>query len=70
LEVALVTEPREMLVGERVHVRPVEGETAAVSVTVPMKPLNPETVMVEVPVVPDEMLTLVALAAKLKSWTV
>lgn len=70
VEVALVIAPRPMLVGERVQVRPVEGETVAVSETVPVKPLKPETVTVEGPVEPDETLTLVGLAVTVKSCTV
>ncbi len=63
-------EPSEMLVGDRVQVRPAEGETAAVSETVPVKPLNPETVTVEAPVEPDETMTFVGFVATVKSWTV
>jgi hypothetical protein len=59
-----------MLVGERVQARPVEGETGAVSETVPVKPLKPETVIVEGPVEPDETMTVVGFAATVKSWTV
>jgi hypothetical protein len=70
VEVALVIAPRAMLVGERVQVRPVEGETVAVSETVPVKPLKPETVIVEVPEEPDETLRVVGFAAMVKSWTV
>ncbi len=58
---------RLTLVGERVHVRPVEGETAAVSETVPLKPLRPEAVIVEVPEEPDTTLMLARLADTLKS---
>jgi hypothetical protein len=68
--VSLVTAPRAMLVGERVHVRPVEGETAAVRETVPVKPLKPETVIVESPTEPDGTLRVVGFAATVKSWTV
>ncbi len=63
-------EPSEMLVGDRVQVRPAEGETAAVSETVPVKPLKPETVIVESPVEPDETTLLVGFVATVKSWTV
>jgi hypothetical protein len=70
VEVPLVTAPRAMLVDDRVQARPVEGETAAVSETVPVKPLKPETVIVEVPGEPDKALTLVGAAATVKSCTV
>lgn len=70
VEVPLVTAPRAMLVGERVHVRPVEGETIAVRDTVPVKPLKPETVIVEAPADPDETLRVVGFAATVKSWIV
>jgi hypothetical protein len=42
-----------MVVGDRVQVRPADGEFTAVSVTVPAKPLRAETVMAEVPVPPE-----------------
>lgn len=70
VEVPLVIPPRAMLVGNRVQVRPVDGETAAVSEIVPVKPLKPETVSVDVPVEPDETATLAGSAVTLKSWTV
>jgi hypothetical protein len=70
VEVPLVIAPRAMLVGERVQVRPVVGETVAVSETVAVKPLKPETVIVDWPEEADEMLTLVGFAATVKSWTV
>lgn len=70
VEVPLVTAPRAMLVGERVQVRPVEGETIAVRDTVPVKPLKPETVIVETPTDPDETLRVVGFAATVKSWIV
>lgn len=67
---SLVTAPRAMLVGERVQVRPAEGETVAVSEMVPVKPLKPETVIVEDPAEPEGTLRVVGFAAMLKSWTV
>jgi len=70
VEVLLVIAPRAMLVGERVQVRPAEGETVAVRETVPVKPLKPETVIVEGPAEPDETLRVVGFAATVKSWTV
>ena len=57
-----------MLVGERVHVRP-GGDTADVSATVPVNPLTGATVMVDVPAVPELTVTLVGLAARVKSVT-
>ena len=59
-----------MLVGERVHVRPVAGETFAVRETVPVNPLKPETVIVEGPAEPDETLRVVGFAVTVKSRTV
>jgi hypothetical protein len=67
VEIPLVTDPREMLVGDRVQVRPVEGETTAVSETVPVNPLKPAIVIVEVPAVPEDTPTLAGLAAMVKS---
>jgi len=67
--VPLVIEPRAMLVGDRVQVRPVDGETVVVRETVPVKPLKPETEIVEGPVEPDETMTLVGFVAMVKSWT-
>jgi len=68
--VSLVTAPREMLVGERVQVKPAEGETVAVSETAPVKPLKPETVSVEDPAEPDGTVRVAGFAAIVKSWTV
>jgi len=59
-----------MLVGDTLQVRPVEGATVAVSETVPVKPLRPDTVIVEDPVEPDETMTLVGFVVTVKSWTV
>jgi hypothetical protein len=70
VDVPLVIEPRVMLVGDIVQVRPVDGETTAVSETVPVKPLKPETAIVDVPAEPDETATLAGVAVTLKSWTV
>jgi hypothetical protein len=58
------------LVGVRVHVRPVAGDTAAVRLTVPVKPWSAVTVIVEVPAVPALVETAVGLATMVKSWTV
>lgn len=70
VEVPLVIAPRVMLVGAKVQVRPVDGETPTVSEMVPVKPLKPETVIVDVPAEPDETATLAGFAVTLKSWTV
>jgi len=59
-----------ILVGDRVQLRPVDGETVAVRLTVPVKPLRPVTVMAEVPVPPEGKLRVVGLAVTEKSWTV
>jgi len=67
VEVALVVvELRATLVGESVHARPVEGETVAARLTVPVNPPEPLTVIVEVPVAPARIVTLVGLAERLK----
>ena len=58
------------MVVDREHVKPVEGETAVASETVPLKPFTPETVIVEVPVEPDTTLTFGRFVDTLKSWTV
>ena|SRR3989442_8163629 len=50
------------VVGLRVHVRPDEGTTVLARLTVPMNPLALETVMVDVPLVPEKTSTLVGLA--------
>jgi hypothetical protein len=50
-----------------VQVRPVDGETAAVRLTTPAKPLTAVTAIVEVPAVPALSVTLVGLAAIVKS---
>jgi len=71
VEVPLAALPlNPMLAGDRVQVRPVEGDTIADSEIVLVKLLIPETVMVEGPAEPDKTLTLVGLAATVKSWTV
>jgi hypothetical protein len=64
-EVAVLV--RAILVMLRVQVKPVEGETVSERVMVPVKPLTAETVIVEVPAFPTVTLTLVGLAARLKS---
>ncbi len=62
-----VPEPPVTLVGDRVQVRPVAGDTEAVRATVPVNPLTGAIVIVEVPVPPTVMLTLVGLALIVKS---
>src|SRR6266566_5414479 len=57
-----------MLDGVRVHVIPA-GETEAVRLTVPVKPLTGATVMVEVPDAPATIVTEVGLAMTEKSGT-
>ncbi len=59
--------PRMMLVGVRVQVRPVAGDTELVRETVPVNPLTAVTVMVEVPEAPATTVTAVGLAATVKS---
>ena len=54
--------PRVMLVGERLQVRPLLGETEEVRLTVPVKPLPAVTVIMEVPVVPARTVIVVGLA--------
>ena len=56
-----------MLVGDNEHVRPVAGETVEVRLTVPAKPLRLVAVIVEVPAVPIGTVTVVGLAARVKS---
>ena len=57
------------LVGVRVQVRPVAGDTAAVSDTTPLNPLTAATVIVELPEPGEAKLKLVGLAAIVKSCT-
>jgi len=63
----VVVELRATLVGDSVQVRPVEGETVSVRLTVPVNPPEPVTVMVEVAAVPGLNETAVGLAAMVKS---
>jgi hypothetical protein len=58
------------LVGVRVQVKPVAGDTVAVRLTTPLKPWSAVTVIVDVPAVPAITVTLVGLAAMVKSCTV
>ena len=59
-------EPPVMLVGLRLQVRPA-GDTVEVRATVPVKPLIGATVMVDVAVAPERIVTLVGLAVIEKS---
>jgi hypothetical protein len=60
---------RITLVGERVQVRPVEGDMEEVRFTVPGKALTEEIVIVEVTAEPALLVTLVGLALIEKSGT-
>jgi hypothetical protein len=55
------------LVGVRVHVRPVAGLIVDARLTTPLKPWRAVTVTVEEPWVPATTVTLVGLAAMVKS---
>lgn len=54
--------PKVTLVGNKVQLRPVLGETEEPRLTVPVKPLCAATVIVEVPVAPARTVRLVGLA--------
>jgi hypothetical protein len=56
-----------MLAGLRVQVKPLDGEIVSVKARVPVKPLIPETVMVEFPAFPTATVMLVGLAVMVKS---
>jgi hypothetical protein len=58
-----------MLVGVRVHVRPVVGEMLVVRLTMPVKPFTGMTLIVDVPATPGVVLTIVGLANIWKSTT-
>jgi len=58
------------LVGVSVHVRPVAGLMLEVRLTAPLKLWSAVIVIVEVPAVPALTVTVVGLAAIVKSWTV
>jgi len=57
------------LVGVRVQVKPVAGDTVAVRLTTPLKPCDAVMVIVDVPAVPALTVTLVGLAAIVNSCT-
>jgi hypothetical protein len=58
------------LVGARVQVRPVDGDTTAVRLTTPLKPWSAVTVTVETPETPARTGTEVGFATTVKSWEV
>jgi len=58
-----------MLVVLRVHVSPLTGEIDVDKVMVPAKPLAAVTVIVELPLTPGVVLTVVGLANIVKSTT-
>ena len=58
-----------MLVGASVHVIPAAGLMLDARLTAPLKLWSPVTVMVEVPEAPAFTITVVGLAAIVKSWT-
>jgi hypothetical protein len=55
------------LVGVRVQVKPVDGLKLKVKLTAPVNPSSADTVMVEVPEAPARTVTLIGLAAIVKS---
>ncbi len=57
------------LVGVRVQAIPVVGLMLDVKLTIPLKPLRPVTVIVEVPATPALTVTVAGLAEMVKSWT-
>jgi hypothetical protein len=70
---ALVPDPPVMLVGFRVHARPVAGEMLAVRLTAPVKPLTGMTlIVVDVVATPGVVFRVVGFAIIVKSttWTV
>jgi len=67
LSVEVPTGPSVMLVIESVHVSPVEGDTEKVNLTLPVKLLSAETVIVEVPVLVAFIVKLVGFAVIAKS---
>jgi hypothetical protein len=62
--------PSVTLVGDRLQVKPVAGDTVDVRATVPPKPRSALTLMVDDPEAPARTLMLVGLAETVKSWTV
>jgi hypothetical protein len=66
----LVVTVRLMLVGEVLHVRPVDGEIVVDNETVPARPWRPVAVIVDVPEADARTVRLVGFAAMVKSCTV
>ena len=58
------------LVGVRLQASPALGETTVARATTPLKPCVAVMVIVEGPAVPASTVTVVGLAAMVKSWTV
>ena len=58
------------LVGVRVQVRPVEGDTTVAKVTTPLKLCRPVTVIVEIPEIPERTVTELGPSVREKSCTV
>ena len=58
------------LVGVNVHVRPVAGDMAEASDTIPLNPLTAVTVIVDDPEPGDAKVIVVGLAAMVKSCTI
>jgi hypothetical protein len=62
----VVVDDNVTLGGDSEHVRPVEGETVALRLTVPAKPPDAVTLIVDAPVTPASMVMFVGLAERLK----
>jgi len=63
-------ECERLLVGVRVQVRPVDGDTTEARLATPLKPCRAVTVIVEVPETPARTATEPGLAETVKSCTV
>ena len=62
--------PKLIEVAENEQPNPDDGEVEFVRATVPVKPFTDVTLIVELPIAPAKTVTLVGLAATVKSWTV
>ena len=62
--------PKLIEVAENEQLNPDDGEVEFVRATVPVKPFTDVTLIVELPIAPAKTVTLVGLAATVKSWTV
>jgi len=62
--------PKLIEVAENEQLNPDDGEVEFVRATVPAKPFTDVTLIVELPTAPAKTVTLVGLAATVKSWTV